>query len=73
VANADGTDRRVLRGGCWLSNPAGTWSPDGHRIVCSDDVNSIVVVDVETGNASRVAEGRSAIWLDRQTLLVDVA
>jgi Tol biopolymer transport system component len=73
VANADGTDRRVLRGGCWLSNPAGTWSPDGHRIACSDDMNSIVVVDVETGNASRVAEGRAAIWLDRQTLLVDVA
>jgi Tol biopolymer transport system component len=73
VANADGTDRRVLYGECWGSSPAGTWSPDGSRIVCSDDVNGIVVVDVATGNASRVAEGRSAIWLDRQTLLIDVA
>jgi Tol biopolymer transport system component len=73
VANADGTDRRVIYGGCWVSSPAGTWSRDGSRIVCSDDMNGIVVVDVATGYASRVAEGRSAIWLDRKTLLVDVA
>jgi Tol biopolymer transport system component len=73
VANADGTGLRELHGGCWGSNPAGTWSPDGSRIVCSDDANGIVVVDIATGDASRVEEGRSAIWLDRQTLLVDVA
>lgn len=73
VANADGTDRRVIYGGCWGSSPAGTWSRDGRRIVCSDDMNGIVVVDVATGYASRVAEGRSAIWLDLKTLLVDVA
>jgi Tol biopolymer transport system component len=73
VANADGTDRRVLYGECWGSSPAGTWSPDGSRIVCSDDINSIVVVDVARERASRVAEGRSAIWLDPQTLLVHLA
>jgi Tol biopolymer transport system component len=73
VANVDGTERRVLHGGCWGSSPAGTWSPDGTRIVCSDDMNGIVVVDLATGKASRVAEGKSAIWLDRQTLLVDIA
>jgi Tol biopolymer transport system component len=73
VANADGSDRRVLAGDCWGSSPAGTWSPDGHRIVCSDDVNGIVVADVVTGKTTRVAEGRSAIWLDRHTLLVDLA
>ena len=73
VANADGTHRHVLGGECWGSSPAGTWSPDGRRIVCSDDINSIVVVDVATGKTARVAEGQSAIWLDRQTLLVDVA
>ena len=71
VANADGTDRRVIPG--WTSNPAGAWSPDGDRIVVSDDISGIIVVDIATGDASRVAEGRAAIWLDRQTLLVDVA
>jgi WD40 repeat protein len=69
VANADGTDQRVIPG--WVSNPAGTWSPDGGRIVVSDD-DGIMVVDIATGDASRVAEGRAAIWLDRQKLLVDV-
>jgi len=34
VANADGTElRSIPEGG---SNPAGTSSPDGSRIVCSD-------------------------------------
>ena len=71
VANADGTNRRVVSGGCWYTIPAGTWSPDGRRIVCSDDSNGIVVVDIATGAASRVAKGRRAIWLDKHTLLVD--
>jgi hypothetical protein len=34
---------------------------------------NILVVDVATGNASRVARGRGAIWLDRHTLLVEVS
>jgi Tol biopolymer transport system component len=71
VANADGTDRRVLKAPCWGTSPAGAWSPDGSRIVCSDDRNGIVVVRVRTGTGSRVATGRSAIWLGRQTLLVE--
>jgi WD40 repeat protein len=70
VANADGTDRRVIPG--WYVNPAGAWSPDGSRIVESRDDNGIVVVDISTGHASLVAKGRSAIWLDRHTLLVGV-
>jgi Tol biopolymer transport system component len=70
VANADGTERRVIPG--WISIPAGTWSPDGSRIVSSTG-NSIVVVDVATGGMrSPVAEGRGAIWLDDHTLLVEV-
>jgi Tol biopolymer transport system component len=76
VANADGSDRRVVPG-CFESSPAGTWSPDGRRIVCTTNTQfgkfSVMVVDIATGKASRVAEGRSAIWLDRQTLLIDVA
>jgi len=74
VANADGTHRRVIPG--WISNPAGTWSPDSGRIVCLGDgikdENRIIVVDVATGKATRVAEGRGATWFDDHTLLVDV-
>jgi len=56
------------------SNPAGTWSPDGVRIVCSDySGKNILVVNVATGAASRVAKGRHAIWLDGHRLLVDVS
>jgi Tol biopolymer transport system component len=72
VANADGTERRSIPGGS--SNPAGTWSPDGNRIVCSDyDGKNILVVDIATGAASRVAKGNGAIWLDLHTLLVEVS
>ena len=73
VANADGTDGRMIAGRS--SNPAGTWSPDGRRIVCAgtDDKsnNSVIVVDVATGRISPVAEGNGAIWLDNDTLLVE--
>ena len=70
VANVDGTDRRLLAG--WMSNPAGTWSPDGSRIVCLGGGGEIIVVDIATGRASPVAIGKGAIWLDRQTVLVEV-
>jgi WD40 repeat protein len=73
VANADGTERRALPG-CIVQGPwqgAGIWSPDGSRIVCPGSTNGIVVVDIATGEASRVAEGTGAIWLGRDTLLVD--
>ena len=70
VANADGTEMRVFLPYCgW--NPAGAWSPDGSRIVCSKG-SGIIVVDIATGDVSRVAEGSGAIWLDRHTLLVEV-
>lgn len=74
VARPDGTKHRTIYGRS--SNPAGTWSPDGTRIVCggSDDKRnrSIVVVDVATGMLSPVAQGNGAIWLNQHTLLVDV-
>jgi Tol biopolymer transport system component len=71
VANVDGTELRQIVGGG--SNPGGTWSPDGSRIVCPDfDRNSIIVVDVATGDGLRVAGGSGAIWLDDHTLLVEV-
>jgi WD40-like Beta Propeller Repeat len=70
VANADGTDRRVIPG--WVSNPAGTWSPDGTQIVARGTaLYRIVVVDVASGKSMRVAQGTGAIWIDDHTLLVE--
>jgi Tol biopolymer transport system component len=71
VANADGTDKRLVR--CYPSNPAGTWSPDGSRIVCQggDRENRVVVVDMTTGHPFRVAKGSGAVWVDNHTLLVE--
>jgi Tol biopolymer transport system component len=71
VANADGTDWRIIPR-CYGSNPAGTWSPDGNRIVClGSREEGIKVVDIVTGDATRVAKGQGAIWLDDHTLLVE--
>ena len=69
LANADGTQRRLIPG--WFSNPAGTWSPDGSRIVCSDG-NGIIVVDIATGDVKPIVQGSAAIWLNWTTLLVEV-
>ena len=70
VSNADGTQRRAISG--YGTNPAGTWSPDGSQIVClSYGGHSILVVDIATGDASRVATGSGATWLDDHTLLVE--
>jgi len=74
VANADGTERRLLPdvyGIPCRSNPAGTWSADGSRIVCAE-ASRVIVVDIATGVASPVAVGRGAIWLDDHTLLVSL-
>lgn len=70
LANADGSDKRVITFG--YSTISGTWSPDGTRIVLTDDRYNIRVVDVATGEAAKVAEGRAVIWLDDHTLLVEV-
>jgi Tol biopolymer transport system component len=74
LANANGTGQRIIEG--WIATPAGTWSPDGTRIVLADDTDgqppAIRVIDVVTGEASTVADGIAAIWIDDHTLLVDV-
>ena len=77
VANVDGTERRVISG--WMAIPAGTWSPDGTWIVTEENVASdgevvpsfILVVDVATGAGTKVADGRSAIWINDHMLLVE--
>ena len=74
VANADGTERRLLPSVYGIpcrSNPAGTWSTDGSRLVCAE-ASRVIVIDIATGGASAVAQGRGAIWLDDHTLLVSV-
>jgi Tol biopolymer transport system component len=73
IANADGSNRRVIPGPGAV--PAGTWSPDGSRIVVSGrnlPPPEILVVDVATREATHVADGSTAIWLDDHTLLVEV-
>jgi Tol biopolymer transport system component len=73
VSNADGTHRAHIPGR--TSNPAGTWSPDGTRIVCVGwrPRVGVIVVDVATGKVSPVADGTAAIWLDGHTLLVEAS
>jgi hypothetical protein len=76
LANVDGTDSRVIPG--MHGNPPGTWSPDGTRIVATDGgyvgpppvPEIIVVVDVMSREVTTVANGRAAIWIDDQTLLI---
>jgi Tol biopolymer transport system component len=46
-----------------------TMSPDGSRIAYRDG-GSIYVVDVSTGESSKVAEGSVPEWLDADTLIV---
>jgi Tol biopolymer transport system component len=73
VSNADGTHRAQIPGR--TSNPAGTWSPDGTRIVCVGwrPRVGVIVVDVATGKVSPVADGTAAIWLDGHRLLVEAS
>ena len=71
VTKVDGTGKRSMSLGG--SNPAGTWSPRGHRIVCTNFSGmQVFVLDVDTGEASGVAKGSAAIWLNGHTLLVEV-
>jgi Tol biopolymer transport system component len=69
VANADGTERRRLPA-CLIGAPSGTWSPEGSRIVCSAAAD-VIVVDVATGDFTRIGAVGGAIWIDDHTLLVD--
>ena len=72
LANADGTDARVLVGGALLGDLAGSWSPDGTRIAYGTwPPLSIYIVDVATGERTLVAEGAFPTWLDGHTLIVE--
>lgn len=74
VANADGTNLRVLVSGPQLFGPK--WSPDGTRIAYNDQAdgptgNKVFVVDVTTGETTLVADGFVEDWLDDHTLIIE--
>jgi Tol biopolymer transport system component len=68
LANADGTDARLLVGGV---EAPGRWSPDGTRIAYWTFPSSVYVVDVATGEETGVASGALPTWLDGHTLIVE--
>jgi Tol biopolymer transport system component len=67
LSDADGSDPRRLVEGTNISWPR--WSPDGARIAYVDE-GGVYVVDVGTGEASRVIDGDAPEWLDDDTLIV---
>jgi Tol biopolymer transport system component len=68
LANADGTDARVLVGN---TDGPGSWSPDGTRIAYWRWQSGVYVVDVASGEETWVAEGALPTWLDGHTLIVE--
>ena len=72
IANADGTNLRVLVSGRAFGP---TWSPDGTRIAYinleNEPIGRVFVVDVATGETTFVAEGTWAEWLDDHTLIIE--
>lgn len=65
---ADGAgDPRVIAEGHEIDLPR--WSPDGTRIAYPD-AGEIYVVDVASGESTKVADGGTAEWLDDDTLII---
>jgi WD40-like Beta Propeller Repeat len=73
VANADGTDERVLVQSDGDSLGGGTWSPDGTQFASSAfHQYDVSITDVATGGTTYVAEGWGPTWLDDHTLIVEM-
>jgi Tol biopolymer transport system component len=66
IMTAEGRRTLVEAGGILAPSA----SPDGSRIVYSDDNADIYIVDVATGEPTKVADGYNASWLDDDTLVV---
>jgi WD40 repeat protein len=73
LANADGTDARVLVAGDFPGNTMSlpSWSSDGTRIAYYWWQSGVYVVDVTTGEETLVAQGAYPTWLDGHTLIVE--
>lgn len=69
IADAEGSRRTLVEANVAIAFP--TISPDGSGIAYQDG-GSIYVVDVSTGESSKVADGNydNAAWLDNDTLIV---
>jgi Tol biopolymer transport system component len=68
IANADGSNRRKLDEGTFYFP---RWSPDGTRIAYADDWGGVWVVDVATGETTRVADRTGwPEWVDDDTLMI---
>jgi Tol biopolymer transport system component len=69
IADAEGSRRTLVEANVAIAFP--TMSPDSSRIAYQDG-GSIYVVDVSTGESSKVADGdyNNAAWLDDDTLIV---
>jgi len=74
IADADGSGLTPVARGRGESLFAPRWSPDGTRLVYfrDDSAPDVFVLDIATGETTKVAEGSSATWLDDHTLLIDV-
>jgi Tol biopolymer transport system component len=69
IADAEPSLRTLVKANVAIAFP--TISPDGSGIAYQDG-GSIYVVDVSTGESSKVADGNyeNAVWLDNDTLIV---
>jgi Tol biopolymer transport system component len=67
VSGAGGGPPRVVAEGDEIAFPR--WSPDGTRIAYVDG-GAVYVVDVATGETSRVADGGWGEWFDEDTLII---
>ena len=76
LATTDGSELLPLGPADYCASyPAGTWSPDGSRIVCSGVTRAVTVIEfdpraIKLVASEFVAEGTGAIWIDDHTLLV---
>ena len=68
LVDAAGGEPRVLVEGKGIWWPS--WSPDGSRIAYAVGTDDIYVVEVATGESTRVSEGATAEWFDDHTLII---